>query len=149
MEEKLARKLNWFYYGAYALACLSATLFWYLVTKRQMLVFDPQSLWGNVIQYVAICYVIVTVPGGLYAFKRVCERARNMEKERMFALYYKWAVIRICLIGLGITLGIVAFYLLGGYMSMIWCAAIAALGLYFCKPTPRKIQLELSTEAEN
>lgn len=144
MEDKIARRLNWFYYGSYVLACLAATLFWYLVTGQSLSVIEPQSVGGNIMQYVVILYVLVTVPGGLYVFKRVCEKIRKMEETQRYAMYYKWAVVRICVIGLGITLCIIAFYVLGGYVSMIWCAAIAALGLYFCKPTPRKIQLELA-----
>ncbi|MCM1034610.1 MAG: hypothetical protein NC038_03155 [Paludibacter sp.] len=146
MEDKLARKLNWLYYGFYVLSCLVATLFWYLITRRQLLAIDPQSVVGNVVQYVVICYVIASVPGCLYAFKRICEKIKCLPDDVKYRAYYKWAVVRICLIGLGIVLGIVAFYILGAYQSMIWCAAIAALGLYFCKPTPRKIQLELTND---
>ena len=39
--------------------------------------------------------------------------------------------------------GIAGYYLLGGYQSMIWIAAIAAIAWYFTKPTERKIELEL------
>ena len=45
--------------------------------------------------------------------------------------------------GNSLVFGMAAFYLLGGFRSMLWLAAVAAIGLYFCKPTERKMQLEL------
>lgn len=143
MEEKLSKKLMWFYYACYVLAVFAATLMWFLVTKEKISAFSPQSAIGNVVQYVVIAYTLLSVPGGLYAFKLKCNRIKRMEDSVKYAVYYRWAVARICVVGVGITFGIVAFYLLAGYQSMLWCAAISAVGLFFCKPMPRKIQLEL------
>lgn len=149
MEEKLSKRLMWFYYVCYALAVLAATLMWFLVTKEKISALSPQSAVGNVVQYIVIAYTLISVPGGLYAFKRKCNRIKRMDDTVKYAVYYKWAVARICVIGVGITFGVVAFYLLLGYQSMLWCAAISAIGLFFCKPVPRKIQLELTDDELN
>jgi hypothetical protein len=37
---------------------------------------------------------------------------------------------------------------MGAYKSMLWVAAIGAIGWYFTKPTERKMQLELSPSEE-
>lgn len=148
MEEKLSKKLTWFYYGCYVLACLVATAMWYMVSRGYMQPIPPQSAQGNVIQYIAIIYTIVSVPGGLYAFKLICNKIKRLESSEKYATYYKWAVVRICVIGIGITLDVAAFYLLSGYKSMLWCGAISAVGLFFCKPMPRKIELELTDEEQ-
>ncbi len=146
MEEKTAKKLNWYYYGCYVLAVLVATLLWYLVTRQKMQSFNPQSTVGNVIQYIAIAYTLLSIPAGLYGFKCVCNRIKKWEEQPKFRAYYKWAVLRIVVIGLGLLFNISAFYILQGYRSMLWCAAISAVALFFCKPVPRKIQLELNIE---
>lgn len=146
MEEKTAKRLNWYYYGCYVLAVLGATLLWYLVTKQKIQSFEPQSTVGNVLQYIAIAYTLLSVPAGLYGFKRICNRIRHWEEEPKFRAYFKWAVVRILVIGLGILVNISAFYILRGYQSMLWCAAVSAVALFFCKPMPRKIQLELNIE---
>ncbi|HCS87473.1 MAG TPA: hypothetical protein DIW30_03370 [Bacteroidales bacterium] len=146
MEEKLSKRLMWFYYLCYTLAVLAATLMWFLVTKEKITAFSPQSAVGNVVQYIVIVYTLVSVPGGLYGFKLKCNQIKRMEQPAKYAAYYKWAAARICVVGVGITFGVVAFYLLLGYQSMLWCAAISAVGLFFCKPVPRKIQLELTDD---
>ena len=46
-------------------------------------------------------------------------------------------------------LGIFAFYWLGGYRSMLWVAAIAAIAWYFTKPTIGKLEQEMSPKDEN
>lgn len=146
MEEKIAKHLNWFYYGSYALAVLVATLLWYLVTREKIQGFDPQTTIGYVLQSIAIFYTLISVPGALYVFKRKCNIIRQLPDESKYPTYYHWAVARICVIGFGITIDIAAFYLLLGYQSMLWCAAVSAVALFFCKPNARKVQLELSNE---
>lgn len=151
MEKKVNLILNVFYYGFYALAILAALVMWYLVTQRQMPTIDVYSTAGKVIQYVVILYVIISVSGALFMFKKVMDKVKLSEDHELkLRKYRSWGIVRIVLIGTGIVLGIVAFYWLGGYRSMIWCAAISTIGLYFCKPTLRKMELELQqTPTEN
>lgn len=147
MEEKLARRLNGYYYGFFVLAVLVATLGWYLMMKKQMAGFAPLSMAGQVISYIVIFYTILSVAGGLYGFKKACDKVRTLPTdEQKYHAYYGWAVARLCIIGIGVSLGIAAFYLLHAYQSMIWCAAISAIGLFFCKPNPKKVYLEIFGE---
>jgi hypothetical protein len=46
-------------------------------------------------------------------------------------------------------LGIVAFYWLGAYKSMLWVAAIAAIAWYFAKPSEGKMEAELTPKQHN
>jgi hypothetical protein len=43
---------------------------------------------------------------------------------------------------------IIAFYYLGNYQPMLWCAGIAVLAQFFCKPSDRKIYLEINNKNE-
>ena len=149
MEKRVNTILNVCYYAFYVLAIGSALLMWYLVTNGKVSAIETLSDAGKAIQYVVIGYVIVSVAGGLYLFKRALDKIRQLaDRELQLRRYQQWAIVRIVLIGLGIVLGIVAFYWLGGYRSMIWCAAISTIGLYFCKPTLRRMELELDAPVE-
>ena len=149
MEKQVNRILNVFYYGCYVLAVVAAGVMFWLVRKQGMEPIDVMSAAGKAVQYVVIVYTVGSVAGGLYLFKRMTDKMRRIDdKEEQLRRYRQWGIVRIVLIGTGVTLGIVAFYLLGGYTSMIWCAAISAIGLYFCKPTLRKMELELSDSGQ-
>lgn len=150
MEKEIAKKLNWFYYGSLVLAVIVAAVMLLMVKKQLLLPLDPLSAAGQAIQYVVIVYILASVPGGLYLFKRKCDKIKQLEsEEEKYAQYFKPAMYRLIVIGLGISLGIFAFYMLGGYQSMIWCAAIAAIGIYFCKPLAGKIQIDLFAKPED
>ncbi len=149
MEERLAKRLMWWYYGMLALAVIVAASMYYVLSKAIITTFDPFTVVGQTVQYIVIGYVILTVPGSLAYTKYVCSKIKKVDEEIRFARYYNAARLRIILIGIGISLGIVAFYLLQGNQSMILCGGIAAIGLIFCKPNARKIELELLDENPN
>ncbi len=147
MEKKVNNTLNCFYYGFYVLIVAAAVLMWHLLVKtQQVAAIDKMSALGQAMQYVVIGYVIVSVAGGLFGFKKLLERnkKKGVSGEELLNKYRGLGIARICIIGIGAVLGIVAFYWLGGYTSMLWCAGISVIGLYFCKPTLRKMEIELS-----
>ncbi len=146
MEQKLAKRLMWWYYGMLALAVAAATSMYLLISKGIIPTFDVQTLVGQIVQYVVIGWVIATVPGSLAYTKYVCNKIKKADEDTRFARYLSVARLRIVLIGIGVALGIVAFYLLNANTSMIMCGGIAAIGLIFCKPNARKIELELLDE---
>lgn len=145
MEKELTKQLNWYYYGMMVLTLISATLGYLLFVRWH--VFDPIGTLthvGQAIQYVVIADALFFIPMGLYGFKRRVDKIRRIQDEtEKYAKYKKEAIIRIILVSNTMVLGIFAFYMLNGYQSMLWVSAIAAIGWYFTKPTPRKIQLEL------
>lgn len=149
MEQKTARRLGYWYYGMMVLAVLVATLAYMAVMRGWLQVTEPLSASGQVIQYVVIFDVLLTVPIGLYGFSQACKRIREIEDEAArHEAYYKWGIARIVLVSNAMVLGMGAFYLLGGYQPMLFVAAIAAIGWYFTKPTVRKVEIELTQPAE-
>ncbi len=145
MEEKLTKQLNWYYYGMMVLTLLSGLVAYLLFYHFR--VFDPLptlSTLGQTVQYIVIADALFFIPMGLYGFKRRCDKIRRIEDEtEKYKQYKKEAIIRIIVVSNTMVLGIFAYYWMGCYKSMLWVAAIAAIGWYFTKPTPRKIQLEL------
>lgn len=150
MEQKIIKHLNIYYYGVMLLALLIGVGLYYLQSKNLYQPIDPMSTAGQLIQYAVIIYALVTIPLGLYLFKRQCKTISAMPDglEKLLR-YQKGARMRILLVSGSMVLGIAAFYLMGGYQSMIWIAAISAIGWYFTKPTLRKMELELQPQDPN
>ena len=154
MEQKIAKHLNWYYYGMMLLAVCAATLMYLFIVKAVVLPIAPLSTAGKVIQYIVIFDALITIPLGLYGFKRACNHLlKEVSAEHptltdeIYRKYQTYAAWRIVLVSNAMVLGIVAFYLLGCYQSMLWIAAIGAIGWYFTKPTARKIQIELTPQS--
>lgn len=150
MEQKIIRTLNVYYYGIMALTLLAGTLAYFLIMKEYVQPIDSLSTLGQVIQYVIIFDALVTIPLGLYLCKKQCTKLSVLENEKEKLLGYKQAAtLRILLVGNTMVFAIAAFYLMGAYQSMLWVAAVSAIGWYFTKPSERKMQLELQPQDPN
>ena len=135
------RKLNWIYYSQMVIALIALTAMYYAFSKELYEPVDPQSTLGMVVQYIIIFDALLTIPLGLYLVK--------LFKPLSEKKYFKIAGARILLVSNTMPLGIVAFYGMGGYRSMLWVAAIAAIAWYFSKPTLGKMEKEMTPEDPN
>jgi hypothetical protein len=105
---------------------------------------DSLSTLGQAIQYVVIFDALVTIPLGLYLCKKQCTKLSTLDnEEEKLQGYKKAASLRILLVSNTMVFAIAAFYLMGAYQSMLWVAAVSAIGWYFTKPSERKMELEL------
>ena len=144
MEQKIIRTLNVYYYGIMALTLLAGTLAYFLIMKDYVQPIDSLSTLGQAIQYVVIFDALVTIPLGLYLCKKQCTKLSVLDnEEEKLQGYKKAASMRILLVGNTMVFAIAAFYLMGAYQSMLWVAAVSAIGWYFTKPSERKMELEL------
>ena len=144
MEQKIIRTLNVYYYGIMALTLIAGTLAYFLIMKEYVEPIDSLSTLGQTIQYVVIFDALLTIPLGLYLCKKQCKKLSVLENEEEKLLgYKKAATMRILLVSNTMVFAIAAFYLMGAYQSMLWVAAVAAIGWYFTKPSERKMELEL------
>ena len=150
MEQKIIRTLNFYYYGMMALTLLAGTLAYFLIMKDYVQPIDSLSTLGQVIQYIIIFDALVTIPLGLYLCKKQCTKLSVLENEDEKLMGYKQAAtLRILLVSNTMVFAIAAFYLMGAYQSMLWVAAVSAIGWYFTKPSERKMQLELQPQDPN
>jgi hypothetical protein len=150
MEQKIIRTLNVYYYGIMALTLLAGTLAYFLIMKDYVQAIDSLSTLGQAIQYIVIFDALLTIPLGLYLCKKQCSKLAELaDSSEQLKGYQKAATLRILLVSNAMVLGIVAFYLMGGYQSMLWVAAVAAIGWYFTKPSQRKMELELQPKDPN
>jgi len=132
---EIVRKLNWIYYGQMVIALIVLTAMYYAFSKGLFEPLDRMSQLGQIVQYVIIFDALLTIPLGLYLVKYFRPQT---EKS-----YFKCAGARILLVSNSMPLGIFAFYWMGGYKSMLWVAAIAAIAWYFSKPTIGKMEQEM------
>ena len=147
MEQKIIRTLNVYYYGIMALTLIAGTLAYFLIIKGYVEPIDSLSTLGKTIQYVVIFDALLTIPLGLYLCKKQCKKLSVLENEEEILLgYKKAATMRILLVSNTMVFAIAAFYLMGAYQSMLWVAAVAAIGWYFTKPSERKMELELQPQ---
>ena len=147
MEQKIIRTLNVYYYGIMALTLIAGTLAYFLIIKGYVEPIDSLSTLGKTIQYVVIFDALLTIPLGLYLCKKQCKKLSVLENEEEKLLgYKKAATMRILLVSNTMVFAIAAFYLMVAYQSMLWVAAVAAIGWYFTKPSERKMELELQPQ---
>ena len=139
--EKVVRTLNWYYYGVMVISLIALTVMYYLFSKGMFEPLDTMSTLGMTLQYVVIFLALICIPGGLYMIKFF--KPDTLEK------YRNLAICRIIVVSGTMPLGIITFYLFGGYRPMLWVAAIAAIGWYFTKPTIGKIEAEMKPEDPN
>lgn len=99
------------------------------------------SRLGMAVQYIIIIDALITIPLGLYLIK--------LFKPQTEKAYFKCAAARILLVSNTMPLGICAYYWMGGYRSMLWIAAIAAIALCFAKPTIGRMEQEMKPEDPN
>jgi hypothetical protein len=150
MEQKIIRTLNVYYYGIMAMTLLAGTLAYFLIMKDYVTPIDSLSTLGQTIQYIIIFDALITIPLGLYLCKKQCTKLSTLEnEEEKFLGYQKAAKLRILLVGNTMIFAIAAFYLMGAYQSMLWVAAVSAIGWYFTKPSVRKLELELQPAEPN
>ena len=150
MEQKIIRTLNVYYYGIMALTLLAGTLAYFLIMKDYVQPIDSLSTLGQGIQYVVIFDALVTIPLGLYLCKKQCTKLSTLDnEEEKLQGYKKAASLRILLVSNTMVFAISAFYLMGAYQSMLWVAAVSAIGWYFTKPSERKMELEIQPKDPN
>ena len=150
MEQKIIRTLNVYYYGIMALTLLAGTLAYFLIMKDMVQPIDSLSALGQTMQYIVIFDALLTIPLGLYLCKKQCVRLSSLDnqEEKLYG-YKKAATCRILLVSNTMVFAIAAFYLMGAYQSMLWVAAVSAIGWYFTKPSVRKMELELQPNDPN
>ena len=139
--EQTVKKLNWIYYSQMAISLIVLTAMYYAFSKGLYEPLDKMSKLGQAVQYIIIFDALITIPLGLYLVK--------WWKPKTEKGYFKCAATRILLASNTMPLGIVAYYWMGCYESMLWVAAIAAVAWYFTKPTLGKMEQEMKPEDPN
>ncbi len=145
--KKVQSALTKAYYGMFAAAFATAILGYYIL--QNSFVINPLTQPGITVSTIMIIFIIGSVPASLILFNVFLKKLKTND-DTAFKLeqYMKAGIIRLLVIGAGIVLGILFFYILQS-QSMIFCAGIAAIALVFCKPSEVKIITDLEIEDYN
>lgn len=140
--EKANKTLILVYYIVYFTAVLSAVVGYYSTFKGN-LVIDSQSQLGITLSSIFIIYIIGSIPLTLGGFHFMTKKWIKLENPtEKIEKYKNGAIWRLIIIGISIAIGVFLFYIIRS-QSMIFCAGIAAIALFFCKPTKEKMISEL------
>ena len=138
---KVLKKLTWVYYLIYIATILVAILGFQLFHAGYYI--SEKSQLGIGVSTVLIILIISSIPLTMAYFNKLTKKWALMDDEALkFQKYEQGAIIRLIIIGSGLLLGVFAFFIMNS-QSMIFCAGIAAIALFFCKPTALKINSEL------
>ena len=107
---------------------------------------EERSQTGIILSSVYILYLLISIPYALWSFHRKTKKWQLIQDDYLkFKAYEKGSLIRLYIIGISLIAGVILVYVMRS-RSMIFCAAIAAIALYFSKPTVNKMIKELKLE---
>lgn len=142
--KKTLKLLRLTYYSVYLTAIIAA-FSGYTILKNGLTI-DPKSDTGVTLQSILILFIIGSIPLTLATFNRMTKKWAELNNiDEKIIKYRRAGIIRIIIIGLGLILGVVFFYVMQS-QSMIFIAGIAAVALFFCKPSENKIIIDLKLE---
>ena len=142
--KQVLKKLTLVYYLIYIAAVLVAFLGFQL--HRSGVIIDSQSQTGIAISSALIILIIGSIPITLAVFNKKTKKwATEEDVAKKLGWYSKASIIRLIIVGSGFLLGILFFFLMNS-QSMIFCAGISAIGVFFCKPAEVKVVAELELE---
>ncbi len=142
--KSIITKITLVYYGIYTSTILLAVLIF--LTKVNYPVLDPKSTLGITLTQITILFMLISIPLALGGFYRMTKKWRLIEDQSLkLKEYQKGSIIRLIIIGIGLLGSIFLFYL-SRDLSLIYCAAIAALSLIFCKPSEGKLISDLKLD---
>ncbi len=145
--KKTLTKITIAYYVVYIAAVLAATAGYYIL--REGFSIDVQSQTGITLSSALIIFIIGSIPVTLGLFHRYLKKIAALEDVEIRVKKYEMAsYLRLTIIGLGLIFGVLFFYILHS-QSMLFCAGIAAIALFFCKPSKSKMLNDIDIDELN
>lgn len=145
--KKTLTKITIAYYVVYIAAVLAATAGYYIL--REGFSIDVQSQTGITLSSALIIFIIGSIPVTLGLFHRYLKKIVALEDVEIKLKKYEMAsYLRLTIIGLGLIFGVLFFYILHS-QSMLFCAGIAAIALFFCKPSKSKMLNDIDIDELN
>lgn len=146
---RIVNQINQAYYLVYTSTILSTMIGYYLTMNREAAPDSKSELSISLSSFI-ILYMIISIPAALALFHRNLKKWKEIEDQFLkHKKYILGAKLRLLAVGFGLVISVIGhFYLYAGTsnMSLIACAGIAAIALFFCKPSAIKVANELDIE---
>ena len=147
MIESAIKKLFLYYYLVFVLLILTAVLGHFLSLK---LAIDTNSARGVSAQTFSIFILLIFIPSALKIFSvKVNKLSKNEDLNIIDKInkYVFWSNIRLAMIAFSLLINVLFYYLIQNN-SMLFCAAISAVAVLFCRPKKDKMLEELNITEE-
>jgi hypothetical protein len=146
--EKIVKKINLAYSLIYTATILATIIGYMLTSTSESTIPSPKSELSISLSTLVIAYILISIPAALAIFHRNTKKWAAIE-DRFTKInkYVTGAKLRLLVVGLGLVMSVVIFYILRT-PSMIFCAGIAAVALLFCRPSENKIISDLKLDEE-
>ena len=149
--EKIVKRINLAYSLIYTATILATIIGYMLTSTSESTIPSPKSELSISLSTLVIAYILISIPAALAIFHRNTKKWAAIE-DRFTKInkYVAGAKLRLLVVGLGLVMSVVVFYILRT-PSMIFCALIAAVALLFCRPSENRIisDLKLDEEEDN
>jgi hypothetical protein len=137
----LLKKLQLYNYLAIVVVGLVALKGFFLA--KYWFTIDAKSSLGIGLGTFSMICLLITVPFILKFFSTKTKQLHLLSnEEEKTAGYIRWSLVRLGVITFNLSLNILFYYLLQTN-SFLFAAGIAAVALYFCKPSESKINADL------
>jgi hypothetical protein len=146
--EKIVKRINLAYSLIYTATILATFIGYALISTGESTIPSPKSELSISLSTLVIAYILISIPAALAIFHRNTKKWAAIE-DRFTKInkYVTGAKLRLLVVGLGLVMSVVVFYILRT-PSMIFCALIAAVALLFCRPSENKIISDLKLDEE-
>lgn len=155
MTNDQLRRLRVVYYSFYLFTVAMIAIMMYMWQDMSYYkgyvpaLFQPRETSGMILQYILIGITLGGVVGGLYYGRRKASALSEEEDEvEKYRGYTKMATIRMIMVGSGMVLCTLGYFLLNRYDPMMWLAAISMVAFVFCRPSEDKADAELRPRDE-
>jgi hypothetical protein len=146
--EKIVKRINLAYSLIYTATILATIIGYVLTSTGESTIPSPKSELSISLSTLVIAYILISIPAALAIFHRNTKKWAAIE-DRFTKInkYVAGAKLRLLVVGLGLVMSVVIFYILRT-PSMIFCAGIAAVALLFCRPSESRIISDLKLDEE-
>lgn len=147
--EKIVKRINLAYSLIYTATILATIIGYVLTSTGESTIPSPKSELSISLSTLVIAYILISIPAALAIFHRNTKKWAAIE-DRFTKInkYVAGAKLRLLVVGLGLVMSVVIFYILRT-PSMIFCAGIAAVALLFCRPSESRIISDLKLDEED
>lgn len=144
----LLKKLNLYYYLIFVKAVLVAFTGYFMV--KYDITIDTKTNLGIGIGSFSMLFLLFSLPLMLKQFsKKTKEITQLADVEEKQQQYIRWSMIRLFIVGFNFIINVLFYYLLQPVNnSFLFAAVIAAIVLYFCKPSQTKITSDIFSDKQ-
>ena len=143
MTEEIHKKLSIIFYAMFFNSIVFAFLFYYFGKQTTITVITQTDM---ILQTIAILMLLVCVPVALKLYFTKVKALQNIEnKEEKLRNYFSWNIVRLAFIEGSLFFSLIVYFITQND-SMLFCAGIAMMTLFLCKPNLNRIKEELNID---